>query len=371
MIKVLVRKKPDRPTYQLYFVDPVTRREVTKTSGATTPKDAERAAADWQREINEFRGNDGDSWDWFRLRFKDEHLAGLSVPTQKSYYTALEAYETEMNPKTLKDLNSSAISQFNGKLLKRERPLSPSTIANYLTHLRSALNWADAVGMIKKPPKIRISEVESGRGRALTDAEYQQMLATCEARVGAKYAEQWRRFLQLLWLSGLRINEAYSLSWDSGPYRVDLEAQPYPCLLIGAKQKNRSEDAVPIPPDFYEWLRATPPLERRGKVVRLITEYGDEFLMKKVGLKVSEIGELAGIKTPSGHATAHDFRRSFGTRWAALVRPMTLKKIMRHKNIQTTLKYYLTLSAADAGQDLWQNVPKNVPNSGSFRVVGE
>lgn len=371
MIKVLTRKKPDRPTYQLYFVDPVTRREVTQTSGATTAKDAEREARDWENKLNEFRGTDGDAWDWFRLRFKDEHLASLADKTQKSYYTALEAYELEMAPRTLKDLSSSAISTFRGKLIKRERVLSPATIANYLTHLRSALNWADEIGLIQKPPKIRIPETDSHRGRALTEAEYKKMLATCADRVGAALSPQWERFLAMLWLSGLRINEAVALSWDSAPYRIDLESQPYPCLFYSPKQKSRKEEAVPIAPDFYEWLRGTPPLKRRGLVAPVVSESGEQFGTEKAGLKISEIGALAEIVTPSGFATAHDFRRSFGTRWALQVRPNTLKKMMRHSSLATTLKFYLTLSAEDAGQDLWKNVPRNVPNGGDLRVIGE
>ncbi len=41
------------------------------------------------------------------------------------------------------------------------------------------------------------------------------------------------------------------------------------------------------------------------------------------------------------YASAHDLRRSFGTRWASRVKPTTLQLLMRHESIETTLKYYV------------------------------
>ena len=39
--------------------------------------------------------------------------------------------------------------------------------------------------------------------------------------------------------------------------------------------------------------------------------------------------------------TFHDFRRTFGTRWSKQLKPFELKKIMRHKELRTTDKYYV------------------------------
>jgi integrase len=74
---------------------------------------------------------------------------------------------------------------------------------------------------------------------------------------------------------------------------------------------------------------------------------------------VSEIGELAGVKVRNDadgtvkFASAHDLRRSFATRWAPKVKPATLQLLMRHSNIETTLRYYVDQDADDVAGELW------------------
>ncbi len=53
-------------------------------------------------------------------------------------------------------------------------------------------------------------------------------------------------------------------------------------------------------------------------------------------------------------ASAHDLRRSFGTRWAKRVMPAVLQKLMRHSAIETTLRYYADLDVDDLAADLWR-----------------
>lgn len=73
-----------------------------------------------------------------------------------------------------------------------------------------------------------------------------------------------------------------------------------------------------------------------------------------MGVVISDIGEAAGVvvdaraKTKSGqpkYASAHDLRRTFGDRWSARVMPPQLMRMMRHAEIQTTLRYYVGRNA--------------------------
>ena len=76
----------------------------------------------------------------------------------------------------------------------------------------------------------------------------------------------------------------------------------------------------------------------------------------RVGAIVGDISGAAGVvvdATTGKHATAHDFRRSFGTRWSKRVRTPELQKLMRHSDIKTTLKYYVDQDADDINESLW------------------
>lgn len=68
---------------------------------------------------------------------------------------------------------------------------------------------------IKLPKRARSSDRQTPmKGRALTNAEFQRMFDAVEGVVGPKAAPSWKLFLRGLWLSGLRLSETLSLSWD-------------------------------------------------------------------------------------------------------------------------------------------------------------
>jgi len=80
----------------------------------------------------------------------------------------------------------------------------------------------------------------------------------------------------------------------------------------------------------------------------------------RVGELVSDIGKAANVKVFTDpkkgtvkFASAHDLRRSFGDRWKTRVMPHTLKELMRHKNIETTNRNYISENAASTAQLLW------------------
>jgi integrase len=60
-------------------------------------------------------------------------------------------------------------------------------------------------------------------------------------------------------------------------------------------------------------------------------------------------------------ASLHDLRRTFGSRWAKLVKPAVLMRLMRHENIQTTMAYYVDLDCDEIAEDLWQSSAVSVP----------
>jgi hypothetical protein len=79
-----------------------------------------------------------------------------------------------------------------------------------------------------------------------------------------------------------------------------------------------------------------------------------------VSKTVSDIGKAAGVKVYTHprtgkvkYASAHDLRRTFGERWASRLMPVQLMELMRHKNIETTLRYYVGANAQRTAQTIW------------------
>lgn len=369
MIQVHVRKKPNRPL-QLYYVDPLTGQDRTKSARTHDWKEAERAAAKWEQEIAAGYAQLDANWEQFRIRFEDEHLAGLAPATKAAYGTALNAFEKWAGKaRTMNGITPSILSRFQAALLARKYPVT--TVACYLRHLKSALNWAQRTGLLSRAPSIKPPKIASRkfwRSRSITEAEFHQLLDVALAEY-PETGHEWQRFLWLLWLSGLRLSEAHRLSWDAPPWRVDMDSGPYPKIIIFAEgQKSREDEVLPIPPDFAEWLGRTPIEQRRGKVAvihdaRDGRKHRPLIVAKHIGNEIGRFGELAGIKTAEDKfATAHDLRRSFGHRWALKVRPVTLQRMMRHKSIMTTQRYYVHITAEDVASDLY---PQLYPQSPS------
>ena len=81
--------------------------------------------------------------------------------------------------------------------------------------------------------------------------------------------------------------------------------------------------------------------------------------VQTVGRTLGAIGQAANVivDTKNGNpvfASAHDLRRSFGTRWSSKVMPAVLQELMRHAAIETTLRYYVDGNADKTAAEVWK-----------------
>ena len=79
-----------------------------------------------------------------------------------------------------------------------------------------------------------------------------------------------------------------------------------------------------------------------------------------VSKTVSDIGKAGGVKVFTYPRTgkvkcalAHNLRWTFGERWAARLMPVQLMEVIRHKNIETTLRYYVRANTQRTAQTIW------------------
>lgn len=369
--KVYVYRRNDKQVYALRWIDPHTNKVATRVTPAKISKgkkakaEADRLAAELERQIfvGEYVTPTVLNWNDFVMRFNQEHLSGLAKKSAMKSMLVLDRVTNILQPKKPASITAERLSVFVAKL--REQDCKDSTIKSYLAHLQATLNWAADLGLIAKTPKFpkiqraaRAHGSTPHKGRGITKDELDRMKDATFRLFGPSKCLEWRRYLEALWLSGLRLEESFALSWDEGAaVRVVIAGgrRKVARLLIAAEaQKSNESTLLPLSPDFSEWLLKIPTSKRTGKVFCFPGERLKEIQTgEAVGKKISELGKMAKVVVaqdggkPAKYASAHDLRRSFGDRWADRVMPVVLRELMRHKSIETTLRFYVGKQAAD------------------------
>lgn len=309
-------------------------------------------------------------WDEFCIRFNVEHMSGLSAKSQEAWRTANARFKELINPGPLKLITASTLSRFVGGL--RKRKVKETTIATYLRTIMVGLNWAKRVGLIDAAPTLIQPRRSRGitktmRSRPPTGEEYDRLIAAVP-HVRPLDPDRLTELIEGLWLSGLRIGEALRLSWEQdAPFRVSFDGQ-YPMYRITAEaEKGHSDRILPIAPEFAEWLSKKPRNQRRRQVFRV--GLAQSTIEKAIGL----IGDKAGVVVNADGkcVTAQDLRRAFGTRWAVRVKPAVLQQLMRHRSIETTMKYYVHFDADEMAAELWKHVPGGAFGGAGFSSTFE
>lgn len=367
-IKVTVSNYGRKFLYMRYK-DPLTGKNVAKSTGTANMKDAVKIAAKWEAELQEGRYKPASKVTWaeFRERYETERLPALAENTANKVGSVFNAIEELVGVDKLSKLDSAQISKFQ-KRLREERKIAEATIKGMLAHLKACLNWAKKVKLLNEVPEIemptRVRGSKMMKGRGITGEEFDRIVAKTEdvvnegGRADPGAIERHKRFLRGLWWSGLRLGEAIDLSWDEpGHITVDMSGQ-YPMFLIpGDKQKSGQDQILPMAPEFAAMLLETPEAERTGRVFTLGVrrpQAGPLLLM--VSRTIARMGTLAGVivnQKPKKFASAHDFRRSFGERWATRVMPPVLQQMMRHSDIHTTMKYYVGQNSQKAAAEIY------------------
>lgn len=360
-VAVKVVRVPKSQFLAYRWTDPLTGRVCQRSSGTAEVRKAERGRARLEQQLATPQADQDLLFSAFEQRYADEWLVSLAVSTRITTASAFKSFKKLVGVRRLAEISADRIMLWESRM--RASGASEATIRGYLNHFRGGLSWAASVGLIPEVPwptrqrKKRDASIRA-RSRPLSDSEFARLLAAVPADGDDEFYEpdKWRRYLRGLWLGGLRLWESVTLSWDEDdPLAVDLSGR-FPRLKILSVDKSRKDRLLPLTPDFGQLLLDTPPGERRGAVFPLVGWRGRRLGEKRVGDMVRMLGKRAGIEVNSQtgkYASAHDLRRSFGTRWAQRVMPAVLKNLMRHEAIETTMKYYVAFEADEIAGELW------------------
>jgi integrase len=367
---------PGRPLGLVYF-DPVSGRKKAKSSGTTDWREAERLAGELEKELRAGRYAPPSkvTWGQFVERYTAEKLSALRPKSRQSALESLGKINRLFAPDRLAKVNAPLLSRFQAEL--RKGGAKETTIAHHLRHVKASLRWAERQGMMPKAPSIEMPKAAKGqslaRSRAVTTEEYERMLAAV-AKVRPDDAPAWQRLISAAWLGGLRLGELVALSWDEGPFSVDLSGKRPGFRILAEGQKSGRDEVLPMVPELAELLFATPEAERQGRVFRLIDQRTHKPLtVHQIGRVVGKIGRKAGVvtnKAEGKYAGLHDLRRGFCTRWAKREMPAVLRRLARHASIQTTLAYYVDLDTADLAEALWAKHAATSEKAGAGNTSG-
>lgn len=351
MIHVKVRRKPDRPCLQLYYVDPRTGQERTRSAKTKRWRDAERAAASWERDLSE-KGVSDDrmSLGQFTSLYEEMVLLDQAGGARRAARAALSDLQRhEGNLPDIGLIDELMLARWRAAMMRDGR--RPATVKTYMARLRASLQWAKEtrlIGRVPSAPRGGYGGEIASRGRALTTRECWRLVRAARA-VRPRDWRLFTRVFHVIWLTGLRRSEVLQLSWDRGPILVDMNGGR-PLLKFEIRgHKARRYEVTPVTPECAAWLARTPLGERSGPVC-------PGLRLCALGVAMARISEASGVVVndeTGAFAGCHDLRRTFGTRWSYRVKPLTLQRLMRHKDIKTTLKYYVHQDADEIAKELW------------------
>lgn len=364
MIRVRLIHRSTRRFIEAQWEDPVTGLKKTRSTGTAIRREAERFAAKLENEISDGKARRVIRADWKQATelYAAEVFPGIARATATNMRCCWSEIVRVVNPARPAALREDQIADVIATLRRKGR--SPYTIRKHLSKIRQFLRWCldrrliESLPALPKPPR----DVAPTRSRPVTREEVERMQAACQAIVGRKHARHWSRLIDGLWLSGLRLGEALSLHWtDDTAICVELD-HARPMFRIQAKgEKSRQFRLLPMVPEFCQFLSKTPKAARHGFIFDLpsMRKGGSRPGLDWVSKRLVEIGEKSGVKVASKNGKpafvkAHDLRRAFGFRWAMKVRAPILMLLMRHKNITTTLQFYVGQDSQAAADEVWR-----------------
>lgn len=296
--------------------------------------------------------------DWFYSWLFDYRKQDLKPKSFQRYHGIYKNYieNTDFGNIKLNDLRTTHLQRHYKKLL--DNGITPTTIRQINTNLKTCLNEAERQGYIQKnwcklvtlPKKEDNKEV-----KVLTKQEQEKFL---EAIKGHE--------LELLYIvalgTGLRIGEILGLKWSdidfknnelhvnrslqkAAIYEGDKIAR-YEVQETTPKTKN-SLRSIPVPQNIIKKLRAHK--KEQNKLILLLQEeydnknyvfcnkLGKPIEDKRPGRNLKTILTSIGIEPIKFHALRH----TYATRlFEAGIPPKTVQHLMGHSDIETTMNIY-------------------------------
>lgn len=256
-------------------------------------------------------------------RFLEEYVDQHCKPTTaRDYQSIIRRFiRPKLGPLQVAEVTRADVVAFHHGL--RETPYQANRAASMLSKL---FNLAEDWGLRQagSNPARRIKKFrEEEKKRFLSDAE-QIRLGDVLGQVledGTETIYTVSAILLLIY-TGCRLNEILTLRWDY--------VTPHHLELPDSKTGKRR---VPLPREAYDILMDLPRRNENPYVILGDSEDGPMVNLQKPWRRIRQLAGLEDVRI-------HDLRHTYAS--VAMkngIDPFTLKEIMGHKNLQTTLRY--------------------------------
>lgn len=211
----------------------------------------------------------------------------------------------------IKDITRRNIQEFE-EYLRIELKMAPNSVASYFKDLNTFWNWMIKEKLATEKVTWRIKQ-EVKPITTISDEDFEIILNYLYSNNIEQY-----RFIKFLKLTGFRISEAINIKWEDIDYINDR-------ILLNNKKAKR-EDEFPLYYALKEFLHSFK--KDKGKIFIYKSTENLRFwrrTMNKLKMKY----------------TLHTIRKTFATRLVNKnVSVFDAMKLLRHKNVGTTMKYY-------------------------------
>lgn len=252
-----------------------------------------------------------DAFDKF-LEYKIKRVKNIT-----NYDCAYKSF-TEFYKKNLpvNELTENDFIDYKNYLIKKKKY---NTIVNYFNHLREFFIYLKSRKEIDSIPVPKIKYIDVPI--VVIKDDHMKMIYEYLEKLKTKENDNilYYRFIKFLRESGFRRNEALNLKWED----ISFERK----IIDVWNQKENRFDVFPLLKKLEKLLLS---FRKDSGPVFPISPRALVFFPRMI----------KKLKLPPKY-TIKSLRSTFGSNMAKKVLPYKLMKLMRHKNIQTTMKYYI------------------------------